>query len=206
MKGYTFDPNTIRYSYDDAKDAYDFHIVPKYTTDYYEAIYKKFRKGLIDILKEKYDVDDIIIDRGGFGSKEYTKMHMWLEIKWNAFSYLIGFQSLYCDENKISCELGRIQFSAFAACYNGPNFDKKGNFKMMYPTSSGTETYDKETHHRVYNTNYYVQFDENDQIIDAIIGDFVLFINQTEDLRTMNNHILKKEQTPSCVTPTSSSL
>lgn len=71
--------------------------------------------------------------------KKCTLQHKWIEAEDEKMSYVLGFQTLAFDENKIlNCYLDKIQFYAFPKNEKGPNFytkDKEGSFVVMYPSN-----------------------------------------------------------------------
>lgn len=98
----------------------NFHIVPQEERD--SIAYGNIRKQ---------------INGAGYvrsGNAECTKQHKWIEVKQGIFSFVLGFQTLAFEGDKLNCYLDKIQFYAMGANLNGPNFYlSNGEFEAMYP-------------------------------------------------------------------------
>ncbi len=186
MTEVNYNTDMVWYSFDDNRKHLNFHIIPhlqddayeNLITDYYKKIKSEWRKKTAIALLPKQ------------GTTPWTKNHKWMEVSIGGFVYMLAFQSLYCDENKkIDVDFGKIQFYAFSGDYSGPNFDKNGEFKMMYPSKESFEKLDEETCHCVQNTDYIIKNIENDEKnksdngIQSLVKDFMMFIASNLKLR-----------------------
>lgn len=70
------------------------------------------------------------------GKMPWTKEHYWFEFVDEHYCYMLCLQTLAMVEKTINCYLNRIQYYRFPKELGGPNYDKHGNFMLMYPPYS----------------------------------------------------------------------
>lgn len=185
MTGINYNTDMVWYSFHDNKKHFNFHIAPHLQDDAYINLIKPYYKKIEEECNERG-----IYLSSKQGTLSWTKNHKWMEVSIGGFVYMLAFQSLYCDKNKkIDVDFGKIQFHAFSSNYLGPNFDKNGEFKMMYPSKESFEKLDEETCHCVQNTNYIIKNIESDEKnksdndIQSLVKDFLTFIALNLKLR-----------------------
>ena len=210
---FNLDEKKIRYSFD--TESYNFHIVPDKSDESDKGYFDRI-EILKEVLQEKLknsiefkEAGIISRSRAGMGIYPHNKNHKWQEVIINEYSYLIAFQTLYCNDGIISCELGRVQL---VACGKNDKLNIKENNQLflMYPSDNERELIDwnGKNIRRVYNTDYRIDYNISDYNEEAkkIMKMFIAFVKQSIAIHDWKRIVLsEKGELTTCVTPISSS-
>ncbi|WP_296056101.1 hypothetical protein [uncultured Holdemanella sp.] len=87
------------------------------------------------------------------GSSKVTKGHKWIEIVFNQINFILEFQTLCFDGDKLNCYLDKIQFVAYPHFETLNYFSLNGDLHIMYP-NKGDGNYCVGNNRVVYNTEF----------------------------------------------------
>lgn len=181
----------------------NFHIVPADYDKWLKEV-SKARKLILDYFKRQNWKDDISFAchyegkrNPGRGGKNALSIEKYIIASRGCYDYLLCFETLYCDGNKVSCDLGAIQFYRCKQCSDGVNkswefrealpegFSKDPLFKMCYPLQ-GDSFHENSNGNMVYSPNQLktifelidISEDEQEEELKNIFDAFVKFILQ----------------------------
>lgn len=173
----SFDEKTLNY-----------HIVPKErkNTDYMYLILESLK----DKIKSKKLYNWKITYRGNqsnneipgsvMGGRTCAKNHKWIEVVINHISFILEFQTLCFDGDKLNCYLDEFQFVAYPRTETLNYFSLNGDLHIMYP-NKGDGNYCVGNNRVVYNTKFNCESDSKE-----VADSFIKFI---KDILRDNNKI-----------------
>ena len=157
----SFDEKTLNY-----------HIVPKdrEKNDYMDNILGKIKLEKPNDWEITYrgkpskPIPGIIM----IGVSDAVKGHMWIEIVINQISFILEFQTLCFDGDKLNCYLDKIQFVAYPRLETLNYFSLNGDLHIMYP-NKGDGNFCVGNNRVVYNTKFNCESDSK-EVAESFIG------------------------------------
>lgn len=163
----SFDEKTLNY-----------HIVPKERVVPKDSDKTNYMYNILDKIKLEKPNDWKITCYGKWSEKndgsvkagvsDAVKGHMWIEIVVNHISFILEFQTLCFDGDKLNCYLDKIQFVAYPRLETLNYFSLNGDLHIMYP-NKGDGNFCFGNNRVVYNTKFNCESDSK-EVAESFIG------------------------------------
>lgn len=140
--------STIVATYDNV--SLNYHMVPRY--DENNSSVNKYLKDVTDLIK---NIKSCLSERkialkGGPNSKN-TKLHQYRYVVFGEWEYLLSFNRLWVENERVNNNMGEIQFMKYSKIMDGPNYVSEGKSIIMYPSSAEDGNLIKNKKSTVYN-------------------------------------------------------
>lgn len=153
----------------------NFHIVPaERDKENVTVLKQQLVKELVTTQEGKFKEAKV-----GRATMPWTKNHMWLECVNDDYHYLILFQTLIFENDKLNCYLDRIQFCKYPADAPGPNMLTNGVFKCEYPGMNKEGEGEGKSESTFENTNIVIGKENSiEKCVKDIIESFKAFVGE----------------------------